>query len=117
MRRLLRLSFAIFALALALPAALGAAEVDFARDVYPILQRSCFECHTADKHKGGLRLDDREAAMKGSMNGLVIVPGHSESSKLYAIHTDGWDPWITLNIFEELFQRQFESDSENFEGA
>jgi mono/diheme cytochrome c family protein len=31
--------------------------VDFARDVYPVLQRSCIECHGPEKQKGGLRLD------------------------------------------------------------
>ena len=31
--------------------------VDFARDVFPLLQKHCFECHGSEKQKGGLRLD------------------------------------------------------------
>jgi hypothetical protein len=56
--------------------------VDFARDVYPVLQRSCFECHGAEKHKGGLRLDIREAAFKGGDNGDTIIKGQPEKSEL-----------------------------------
>jgi len=30
---------------------------DFARDVFPVLQRACFECHGSEKQKGDLRFD------------------------------------------------------------
>ena len=82
MRRLIRHSFPIFALVLPLTATLGAAEVDFVKDVYPVFQRSCFECHDAAKHKGGLRLDDREAAFKGGDSGDTIVKGKPDQSEL-----------------------------------
>ena len=58
------------------------AAVDFERDVYPVLQRVCFECHGAEKKKGGLRLDVREAALKGGENGAVIVKGRPGGSEL-----------------------------------
>src|ERR1700733_3513713 len=60
----------------------AADNVDFARDVYPIFQRSCFECHGEQKHKGGLRLDVREAAFKGGDNGDTIVKGKPDASEL-----------------------------------
>jgi mono/diheme cytochrome c family protein len=60
----------------------AADNVDFARDVYPVLQRSCFECHGAQKHKGGLRLDVREDAFKGGDNGDTIVKGKPDESEL-----------------------------------
>jgi len=60
----------------------AAESVDFARDVYPIFQRSCFECHGAEKHKGGLRLDDREAAFKGGDSGDTIIKGQPDKSEL-----------------------------------
>lgn len=59
-----------------------ATDIDFARDVYPILQRSCFECHGPEKHKGGLRLDEREAAFKGGDSGDTIVNGKPAESEL-----------------------------------
>ncbi|HRH95742.1 MAG TPA: PSD1 and planctomycete cytochrome C domain-containing protein [Prosthecobacter sp.] len=34
-----------------------AAGTDFAKDVFPVLQRACFECHGSEKQKGELRLD------------------------------------------------------------
>jgi len=42
---------------LLLAATASAAPTDFAKDVFPILQRACFECHGSDKQKGDLRLD------------------------------------------------------------
>ena len=63
-------SFAIF-LAAAASAVAGSA-VDFGRDVFPILQRSCFECHGAEMQKGKLRLDERDVALAAKG---VIVPG------------------------------------------
>lgn len=50
-----------------------------------IIINRCVACHGPTVQRAGLRLDDREAAMKGSVNGPVIVPGHSESSKLFAM--------------------------------
>ncbi|MCF7787252.1 MAG: DUF1553 domain-containing protein [Prosthecobacter sp.] len=44
-------------IALLTTATLHAAGTDFSRDVYPVLQRACFECHGPEKHKGDLRLD------------------------------------------------------------
>ena len=42
----------------------AAAEVDFSRDVLPILSTNCFPCHGPDaaKRKADFRLDDRQSA-------------------------------------------------------
>ena len=65
-----------------LTADLAAAGVDFSKDVFPVLQRACFECHGAEKQKGDLRLDSRDAAMKGGADGAVIAPGKPQESDL-----------------------------------
>src|SRR5262249_52458166 len=57
-------------------------DVDFAREVYPVLQRGCLECHGPDKQRGGLRLDRRETALKGGESGPAVVPGRPEQSEL-----------------------------------
>lgn len=59
------------------------AKVDFAKDVLPILQKNCIECHGPEKQKGKLRLDTKEAAIKGGENGAALVAGKSAESPLY----------------------------------
>lgn len=58
-------------------------KVDFAKDIQPILQKSCVECHGPEKPKGKLRLDSKEAAFKGGKDGVVIVPGKADESDMY----------------------------------
>src|SRR4051794_5494754 len=60
-----------------------AQQVDFAQDIYPILQRSCVECHGPSKQKGKLRLDPRDALTGGGGSGPAVVPGKAEQSELY----------------------------------
>ncbi len=63
-------------------AALGAAP-DFARDVRPILERSCFGCHGPEKQKNGYRLDVRDIALKGGDSGrAAIIPHNAKASPL-----------------------------------
>src|SRR4051794_24893028 len=64
------------------PAARADGEVDFNRDIRPILSDKCFSCHGPDttKIKGKLRLDQRDAAIKRG----AIVPGKPGESE--AIH-------------------------------
>ena len=41
------------------------AKIDFARDIEPLLARRCYICHGAQQQMSGLRLDQRDAALKG----------------------------------------------------
>ena len=74
------------ALACALLAAvsLSAAESrqTFDRDVAPILVKHCLECHNAQDASGGLVLSQRDAALRGGMNGVVIRPHDPNRSRL-----------------------------------
>lgn len=58
-------------------------QVDFARDIQPILQQSCVECHGPEKPKGKLRLDSKEAAFKPGKDAAAIVLGKADASELY----------------------------------
>jgi Protein of unknown function (DUF1549)/Protein of unknown function (DUF1553)/Planctomycete cytochrome C len=60
----------------------ASAAVDFAHQVVPILREHCAECHTGDKKKGGLSMNDRAELINGSENGPVIVVGNSAKSRL-----------------------------------
>jgi mono/diheme cytochrome c family protein len=61
------------------------AQIDFNRDVIPILSANCFKCHgpDPDNRKAGLRLDRREIAIKPAESGAIaIVPGKPDGSEL-----------------------------------
>src|SRR5713226_4664770 len=62
-----------------------AEDVDFSRDVRPILARHCFKCHGPDDkaRKAKLRLDVREAGVREGKSGQrPIVPGKPDESEL-----------------------------------
>jgi hypothetical protein len=54
--------------------------VDFARDIQPILQKNCYECHGPKKTKAKLRLDSPAGITKGGESGAILVAGKSEHS-------------------------------------
>src|SRR5690242_858779 len=69
--------------------------VDFDRDIHPILARACLSCHGAARHKGGLRLDDRTAALQGGNSGPVLKPGDAAGSRLLRV-VAGLDPDLKM---------------------
>jgi ankyrin repeat protein len=62
---------------------LGAAEISYEKDVKPILETHCYECHGASQQIANLRLDRKEFATVAGRGKLAIVPGGSERSLLY----------------------------------
>jgi cytochrome c553 len=62
--------------------AAASAEVDFDRDVRPLLAKHCLRCHGAEKQRGGLRLDRRADARRGGKSGTPFVPGKPADSLL-----------------------------------
>lgn len=77
------------------PASAGAAEIevtklppaanqtiDFGRDIQPILQANCLQCHGPERPKGGFRLTDRASALKGGAGGVAMLPAESVRSPL-----------------------------------
>ncbi len=63
-----------------------AAPLQFNRDIRPILAENCVACHGPDRaqRKGGLRLDERAAALGPAKSGrAAIVPGRPVESELY----------------------------------
>ena len=55
---------------------------NFHREVRPILESTCVECHGIEKQKGGLRLDTLAYAQKGGDSGPALVAGNLEDSLL-----------------------------------
>lgn len=58
------------------------ARVDYARDVQPIFESTCVECHGPDKVRARLRMDSVPALQKGGKSGPLVVPGDPETSLL-----------------------------------
>ena len=62
----------------------------FESKVRPVLVARCLKCHGAAQQKGELRLDSREAVLKGGESGEIVVSGKpSESLLIEAINRTG----------------------------
>jgi hypothetical protein len=67
--------------------------VDFAKQILPVLEKKCLDCHKAPheedgrvkKPKGGLRLDAAWAMLKGGETGPALVPGDVAKSYLLEV--------------------------------
>src|SRR6478752_1971243 len=62
------------------PSRAAAPRIDFEREIRPILESRCLECHSAEKRKGGLSLATYGDALDGGRNGAAIRPGKSAQS-------------------------------------
>ena len=60
----------------------AAKQIDFVRDIKPILTGTCLRCHGPERPKSHFRLTDRAAALKGGDEGVDIIPGQSAKSPL-----------------------------------
>lgn len=73
--------------------------VSFSKDVFPIIQQNCLECHKVGgkgQQKSGLNLETYADAMKGTKFGPVIEAGNSVSSTLVILVEGRADPSIKM---------------------
>ena len=78
-------------------------EIEFIRDVKPILEHNCVSCHREDNAKGKVRLDTKKSAFAGED---VIIPGNPEDSSLY------WT--TTLPSDDELVMPPFKHEDKDY---
>jgi hypothetical protein len=93
-------------------------KIDFARDVRPIIESQCLECHNSKdaRHNAGLNLETRQLSMRTGRQPPVIRPGDPKNSlfiralKLDAVHPISMPPapdkiWdARLEILEKWIQ-------------
>ena len=62
----------------------------FESEIRPLLIEKCIGCHGLQKQSGGLRLDSRDAILKGGESGVAMTPGDAAGSRIVqAIRYDG----------------------------
>jgi mono/diheme cytochrome c family protein len=64
-----------------------AADVDYVRQIKPLLKRHCVACHGPLRQKGGLRLDAATLIRMGGDSGATIVAGKPDDSLLVGVLT------------------------------
>lgn len=62
-----------------------AQEKFFESSIRPMLAEKCYSCHSATEQRAGLRLDSREAMLKGNAHGPVLAPGDTERSVILQV--------------------------------
>ena len=70
----------------------GVARIDFARQVQPILEKHCLECHNQERRQGGLSLATYSDALDGGRTGAAIKPGGGARSLLIHRVTGAIEP-------------------------
>ena len=87
-----------------------AANVDFVREVRPILEKHCYECHAETRQKSGLRLDVKSAALKGGdKHAPDVVPGKAAGSPLIKFITTTDDDEVMPPKGERLSATEIET--------
>ncbi len=70
------------------------ASVTFAKDIGPIFNASCNNCHGGRSTKGNFSVNSYAEVMKGGKSGAVIVPGNPDGSKLFRLVTKQEEPYM-----------------------
>ena len=55
----------------------------FSHEIRPIMERTCWNCHSDTVQSSGLNLSTRDGALEGGSRGPAIVPGSAEDSRLF----------------------------------
>ena len=57
-------------------------EVSFSKDILPIFQKSCFQCHGNGGSRAGFTLNSYDQLIAGGNSGAAIEPGDADNSLL-----------------------------------
>jgi len=74
------------------PTANTSSSVSFVKDVLPILQQNCSNCHGGSKASGGFQINSYQTVMAGSRTGTVVQPSDGPNSYLVQLLQKGTMP-------------------------
>src|SRR2546427_5348061 len=66
-------------------------QINFTKEIKPIIEASCIKCHGRGRDKGGFQMDTRETFLKGGDSGPAVGVGKSAESHLIEL-VSGLDP-------------------------
>ena len=69
-----------------------AEEVDFGKEILPLLRKNCLACHSQTEASGELVLEEPASILKGGDTGPAVVPGKSAESLLLTLASHRDDP-------------------------
>ena len=95
----------IYSVSVSSPLAAQSAQVTD-KDVLPILEKNCFQCHGEDLKMANLDLRTREAMLKGGDKGPSLVPGKAEESQLYMRVTGQNQPQMPMTPLPPLSEHE-----------
>lgn len=87
-------------------------EIDYSRDIKPLLSDRCYQCHGPDggSREAGFRLDDSASAFAEADSGLIpIVPGDPSESELFqriSLPADDIDAMPPKNAHKKAFSAE-----------
>ena len=59
------------------PAQAATQTIDYAKDIQPIFEKYCADCHGRGKARAQLRLHSAEWVKKGGQSGPIVIAGNS----------------------------------------
>lgn len=81
-------------------------DVSYERDIRPLLQAKCSDCHGDETHKADLNLATSTGMAKGGESGSLIVAGDPDKSLLYEkIHSGEMPPDAADRLSDDEIQR------------
>src|SRR4051812_432272 len=86
----------ILALVLACASLARAGEVDYVRDVKPLLKQHCYSCHAALKQEAKLRLDTGTSIRKGGETGPAVLIGKPLTESPIVRRITSTDPAVRM---------------------
>ncbi|APZ96730.1 DUF1553 domain-containing protein [Fuerstiella marisgermanici] len=97
---------------------LQAQEIDFDKQVAPILVSHCLECHRGSEPEGGLNLTELARATQGGDSGAAIVPGKALKSLLWErVNSDEMPPKHPLSLTQKATLKQWINEGAKWSGG